>query len=158
MTDQTALATTEGGHIRAVDSLCANEFAVEIEGEAVTGIFRVAGLHSFKLEVKTTTSLKMTQEPFRITKMVQRDGNAPFNRWLRETVAARDDILRPKRTLAIVALDDGEETRRWTVKGAWISQVSYSDFNSSSVEMVEETFVIHYEDIEESWPATPNLS
>lgn len=158
MTDQTALATTEGGHIRAVDSLCANEFAVEIEGEAVTGIFRVAGLHSFKLEVKTTTSLKMTQEPFRITKMVQRDGNAPFNRWLRETVAARDDILRPKRTLAIVALDDGEETRRWTVKGAWISQVSYSDFNSSSVEMVEETFVIHYEDIEESWPATPNLA
>lgn len=157
MTDQTALATTDGGHIRAIDSLCANEFAVEIEGEVVTGIFRVTGLHSFKLDVKTTTSLKMMPEPFKITKMVQRDGNLPFNRWLRQSVAATDDIVRPKRTLTIVAIDDGEETRRWTVKGAWISSVSYSDFNSASVEMVEETFLIHYDEIEESWPATPNL-
>jgi hypothetical protein len=54
-------------------------------------------------------------------------------------------------------VDDGVETRCWTVKGAWISEVSYSHFNTASSEMVEETVTIQYDDLEESWPATPNL-
>jgi phage tail-like protein len=141
-----------GGSLQAVDSLVANEFAVEIEGERVSGIFRVTGLVSFKLDVRTTTSLKIVQEPFKIVKMVQRDPNNPFNRWLRETTSAKDDILRPKRSLSIIAIDDGVETRRWTVREAWISEVSYSEFNTASSEMVEETLTIQYEVIEESWP------
>ncbi len=144
-------------NIQTLDSLSANEFALEVDGEQVTGIFRISGFFSFKLEVKTTNTLKMKQEPFQIVKMVQRDGNNPINRWLRESVAARDDIVRPKRTLSIVALDDGLETRRWTVKDAWISEVKYSDFNTGSGDMMEETLVIQYEDVEESWPATPHL-
>jgi phage tail-like protein len=143
--------------LQTIDSLCANEFAFEIEGERVTGIFRIEGLISFKLEVKSTTSLKRVREPFKITKMVQRDANNTFNKWLRATVAAKEDIARPKRTLAIKAVDDGVETRCWTVKGAWISEVSYSHFNTASSEMVEETVTIQYDDLEESWPATPNL-
>jgi phage tail-like protein len=98
--------------------------------------------------------MKLAREPFKIVKMVQRDGNNPFNSWIRETVAARDDIVRPKRTLAVVAIDDGVEVRRWTIKEAWISEISYSDFDTASGEMVEETLTIHYEEIEESWPAT----
>jgi phage tail-like protein len=144
--------------MQLLDSLCANEFAFEIEGERIPGIFRVSGLTSFKLDVKTTNSMRMIQEPFKIVKMVQRDANAPFNRWLRETVDKKDDIVRPKRTLAVVAIDDGIETRRWTVKGAWITSVSYSDFNSASSEMVEEAVTIQFERIEETWPATPNLT
>jgi len=65
--------------------------------------------------------------------------------------------VRPTRTLTIIAQDDGVETRRWAVQEAWISQVSYSDFNTASGEMVEETLLIQYKDVEESWPATPNL-
>jgi hypothetical protein len=145
------IIVSAGSSLQAVDSLVANEFAVEIEGERVSGIFRVSGLISFKLDVRTTTSLKILHEPFKIVKMVQRDPNNPFNRWLRETVDAKDDILRPKRSLAIIAIDDGVETRRWTVREAWISEVGYSEFNTASSEMVEETLTIQYEVIEESW-------
>jgi hypothetical protein len=52
--------------------------------------------------------------------------------------------------------DDGVVTRRWNAKNAWIMKISYSDFDSGSFEMIEETFVIGYDDIEEEWPATAN--
>jgi hypothetical protein len=156
MTEQDIVPVGESTFV-AIDSLCANEFALEIDGEVMTGIFRVTGLISFKLDVKTTTAMKLLQEPFKIVKMVQRDGNNAFNKWLRESVAAGDDIVRPKRTVTVVAIDDGAETRRWAVKGAWISEVCYSDFDTASGEMVEEIITLHYDEIEESWPATPDL-
>jgi len=146
-----------GTTIQTIDSLAANEFAVEIDGQPVTGIFRISGFHSFRLDVKTTNTLKKQPEPFKLVKMVQRDGNNVINRWIRESIAAGTDIVRPTRTLTIIAQDDGVETRRWAVQEAWISQVSYSDFNTASGEMVEETLLIQYKDVEESWPATPNL-
>jgi phage tail-like protein len=137
--------------LQAIDSLSANEFVVELDGERVEGIFTVTGLVSFKLEVKNTSAMKILKEPFTITKMVQRDPETPFNRWLRDSVAARADIVRPKRTLTIIAIDDGVEVRRWTVTGAWISELSYSDFNTGSSELVEETATIHWDDLEETW-------
>lgn len=142
---------TDNG-IQAIDSLVANEFQVQIDGQPASGIFGISGLVTFKLDVKTTTALKKVTEAFTLTKMVQRDPNNVFNTWIRETFAAGDDISRPTRTLSIHAIDDNVETRRWIVKGAWISQIGYSDFNSASGEMVEETVTIQYEDIEEVWP------
>src|SRR5262245_19542379 len=136
---------------QAIDSLSANEFVVEIEGEKVGGIFRITGLVAFKLDVKGTSALKNLKEPFKIVKMVQRDPKNPVNRWLIESVTARADIVRPKRTLAIVAVDDGAEIRRWSVSGAWISEVAYSDFDTGSGSLVEETVTIQWDDIEESW-------
>lgn len=133
-----------------VDSLSANEFEVLLDGDRLQGVFRVSGLLPFKLDVKPSLT-KLVREPFKLSKMVQRDPQLPFNRWLRDTVASRDDIVRPTRTLEIVAVDDGKETRRWTVKEAWISEISYSDFNTGSSDLVEETVIIHYDDIEESW-------
>ncbi len=133
-----------------VDSLSANEFAVLLDGERLQGVFRVSGLLPFKLEVKPSLT-KLVREPFKLSKMVQRDPNLPFNRWLRETIEAKDDIVRPVRTLEVLAIDDGEESRRWTVQGAWISEISYSDFNSASSDLIEETVTIHYDDITETW-------
>ena len=135
---------------RQIDSLSANEFAVEIDSTRVGGVFRVTGLIPFKLDVKPTLT-KRVREPFKLTKMVQRDPENPFNRWVKDTVAARDDIVRPTRQLAVIAVDDGTEVRRWLIKDAWIAEVSYSDFNSGSSELIEETLVIYYEDIEEIW-------
>ncbi len=135
---------------QALDSLSANEFAVELENERAAGIFRVSGLTTFKLDVKPAQT-KIAREPFKIIKIVQRDPNLPFNRWVRETIQAKDDIVRPQRVLEIVALDDGTETRRWKVTGAWISEISYSDFDTGSSELVQETLIIHYDSIEESW-------
>ncbi|RMG80127.1 MAG: hypothetical protein D6712_18575 [Chloroflexi bacterium] len=143
---------TETSAIRAIDSLCANEFALEIDGERVSGIFRISGLQTFKLDEEGNR----VRSPFIVSKMVQRDGNNAFNKWLRETVAATGD-KRPTRSVAIVAIDDGVETRRWTAEGAWISEVHYSDFDSASFEMVEEVYTIHYDKLVESWPATENL-
>ncbi len=139
-------------NIQAVDSLVANEFEVQIDGQPVTGVFSVQELVSFKLDVRTTTSIKKLRSPFKITKMVQRDPNNIFNQWIRDTFAAGEDIVRPTRTLTILAVDDEVHTRRWTVKDAWISEIKYTDFNSGSSEMIEETLTIEYEDIEESWP------
>lgn len=133
-----------------IDSLSANEFEVLLDGERVQGVFRVSGLLPFKLEVKPSLT-KLVREPFKLSKIVQRDPNLPFNRWLRETVEARDDIVRPSRTLEILAVDDGIEVRRWTIKDAWISEISYSEFNSASSDLIEETVILHYDDIVESW-------
>lgn len=141
----------------AVDSLVANEFAVELEGVRLPGVFRVTGLTPFKLDIINPSAMVIAREPFQFAKMVQRDGTSPFNVWLRETIAAKNSPLRPKRTLAVVAIDDGVETRRWTAKGAYIIAVSYSSFDTGSSEMVEEYVSVLYEDIEESWPATPDL-
>ncbi|MEO8612757.1 MAG: phage tail protein [Chloroflexota bacterium] len=137
--------------LKALDSLSANEFAVEIDGERVEGVFSVTGLVAFKLDVKTTNALKIVKDPFKITKMVHRDPQNVVNRWLRESIDAKADIVRPKRTVAIIAIDDGEEVRRWTVNGAWISEISYSDFNSGSSALVEETITIQWEEMEENW-------
>lgn len=138
--------------VKHIDSLSANEFLVEMDGAAVDGIFKVTGLSPFKLEVKTTSSLKAIKDAFQIVKMVRRDPQHPFNIWLRESVNTKADIVRPTRTLAIIAMDESRETRRWLVKGAWISGVSYSDFNTGSGELVEETLTIQWDDIETVWP------
>ncbi len=133
-----------------LDSLSANEFEVLLEGERVQGVIRISGLLPFKLEVKPSLT-KLMRDPFKLSKLVQRDPALPFNRWLRDTIDAKDDIVRPARRLEILAIDDGEETRRWTVKGAWISEIGYSDFNSASNDLIEETVTIHYDDIGETW-------
>lgn len=137
--------------VQAVDSLSANEFSVEIDGQPAQGIFRVSGLAAFKLDVKPSLR-KLMRDPIKLTKMVQHDSELPFNRWLRETTEAKDDIVRPVRVLEIVATDEGVESRRWRLKGAWISEITYSDFDSGSGELVQETLLIQYDDIETIWP------
>lgn len=134
-----------------LDSLVANEFGFEINGERVGGIFRIAHLVTFSMD----ESGKRLFPPFEVSKMVERDGNNLFNRWLRETHAARMSGTRPRRDVTVLAIDDGVITRRWTVKNAWIKEVHYSAFDSASFEMVAETAVILYDDIEDSFPATP---
>jgi len=136
----------------AVDSLVANEFEVELSGERLLGVFRIDGLVTFQLN----DAGEKLMPPFQLVKMVQRDANNPFNKWLRETTSTLGSD-RPRRELAVVAVDDGIETRRWTVKGAWISEIRYSSFDSGSSEMVEEVVTIHFDSIEESWPATKSL-
>jgi phage tail-like protein len=141
-----------------IDSLIANEFAVELDGEILPGIFRISGLVTFKLDLDGgEASMERRRRPFKLSKMVQRDGNNAFNKWLRHTIATSDGHTRPRRTLAVLAVDDGVETRRWTFKGAWISAVRYSDFDTGSSELIEEVVTIQYDELEETWPATPNL-
>lgn len=141
--------SNENGMV-ALDSLVANEFAVELEGETLTGVFRVSGLTTFKLN----DAGQMVYRPIQISKMVQRDGNSSFNQWLRDTQKAGNDEDRPTRTVAVVAIDDGVETRRWTLSGAFITEVSYSAFDSASTNMVEETVTIRYSSLDEKWSAT----
>lgn len=140
--------------IQEVDSLVANEFAVEIDGETCSGIFGVRGLTLFQLD----DAGNRTQPSFEITKMVQRDADLPFNKWHKETIANRDDDTRPTRTVAIVAIDDGIETRRWIAKDAFISSIRYSDYDTGSSEMIEETYTIMYSNIDESWTFADNNS
>ena len=130
-----------------LDSLIANEFAFEINGEVATGIFRISNFRSFA----TDEEGNRVKPAFEVSKMVQRDANNSFNKWLRETTAAFGE--KPRRDVTVVAVDDGVVTRRWTAKGAYIIEVRYSAFDSGSFEMVEETFVIAYDEIEETWPA-----
>lgn len=132
--------------IVALDSLCANEFAVEIDGKRADGIFRIVGLILFRASSETADSTPLT-----ITKMVQRDPNNAFNSWLRETMTAQENGQHPKRTVSVLALDDGEETRRWTFVNAQIVAVSYSEFDSSSRDLVEERITLHYGSVEHTW-------
>jgi hypothetical protein len=134
-------------NMQAVDSLVANEFAVEIDGDVVGGIFGVSGLTLYQLD----SDGKRVKPSFEITKMVERDANNAFNSWHRETMDSRDSDARPRRTLAVVAVDDGIETRRWTAKDAYIAGIRYSDYDTASFEMIAETYTIMYSEIEESW-------
>ncbi len=135
----------------AVDSLVANEFQVQISGEVLMGVFRVSGLTTFR------AAGNGEHKTFTLAKMVQRDGNNIFNKWLRETVKNAPTGQSATRTVAVIAIDDEIETRRWTVAGARITSVRYSDFDTALSEMVEEIVTIVYDSLEETWSATPNL-
>ncbi len=126
--------------IKSVDSLSAHEFRVELDGQAVSGIFAVQGLTSFVLNGELP--------PLTITKMVQHDPTTPFNVWTR---ASRDGS-RPPRDVAIIALDEGVETRRWVYRHAIIEMIQFSDFDSSRSDLVEERITIKADRVDEIWP------
>ncbi|MCL4239083.1 MAG: phage tail protein [Anaerolineae bacterium] len=132
--------------IQAVDSLSANEFHVEINGMAVSGVFGVSGLYSRRVDLEAG---KLVNPPVLITKMVQRDPDLPFNAWLRETLA--NPTARIVRQIAVVAMDEGVETRRWVLRDAWISAVGYSDFDSGSDQLIEERITVQHGGIEVVW-------
>jgi hypothetical protein len=144
-------SSNSANRFEAIDSLVANEFALEVDGKRVNGIFRISGLTTFKIAYGSN---QIVNQPFKLAKMVQRDGNNPINRWLRETRAAGENAERPRRTLTLLAIDDRIVTRRWTIQGAWISEISYSDFNSASAEMIEETLTIYFNQLDEDFPTT----
>lgn len=135
--------------IQAVDSLSANEFRVEINGAEASGIFGVSGLHSRSVNLEAG---KLANQPVLITKMVQRDPALLCNAWIRETLA--NPTARVTRQVAIVALDEGVETRRWVLKDAWISAIAYSDFDTGSDELVEERITIQHSGVEVIWPSS----
>lgn len=134
-------------NIQEVDSLVANEFAVQLDGEEVQGVFSVETLTPFKLDDDGTRIKPIIT----IRKMVQRDAELPFNKWHKETMDNRDSTTRPTRKLSVLAIDDGVETRRWTLQDAYITSISYSNYDAGSSEMIEETYTIAYNDIDETW-------
>lgn len=133
--------------LNEVDSLIANEFSFEINGDIVSGVFHIKHFVLYA----TDEQGNRIKPSFEVTKMVQRDSNRPFNQWHHETITARNSDEKPRRDVTITAIDDGVETRRWTAKNAWIQAIRYSDFDTGSFEMVAETYVIAYDDIEEVW-------
>lgn len=138
--------------IRAVDSLSANEFRVEINGKAVSGIFAVGGLCPFSLKLDDNGKpIGFSYPPLVVTKMVQQDSRLPFNQWVREAIQARGTVL-PTREIAIVAMDEGVETRRWVYRNAWISEIKFSDFDTALEYLVEEKITIQHGGVEEIWP------
>lgn len=138
--------------LRVVDSLTANEFRVEINGQTMTGVFSVHGLTSFSLKLdENGRPVGVNYPPLVITKMVQQDSSLPFNAWVREAVQARGTVL-PTREISVVAMDEGNETRRWVYHQAWISEVTFSDFDTALEYLVEEKIVIRHGGVEEIWP------
>lgn len=133
--------------IQAMDSLSANEFQVEINGELLTGVFGVSGLCSRRVDLEAG---KLVNDAVVITKMVQRDPQLPCNQWMRETLD--NPTAKITRDIAVVAMDEGRESRRWTLKNAWISAIEYSDFDTSSDVLVEERLTLQHTGIEETWP------
>jgi hypothetical protein len=132
-----------------VDSLIGSEFQVELDGQIVAGVFHVAHLVTLQFDAEG----KRVLPPFELAKMVHRDAHTPFNQWLSDSTKARHTTTRPTRTVTIKAVDDGVVTRTWTVSGAFIQAVRYSNFDVASFKMVEETYTIGYADIEDSFSA-----
>jgi len=141
------MTTDSSTGIKALDSLSANEFHVEIDGAIATGIFGVSGIVSRSVDINAG---RLINAPITITKMVQQDPELPFNRWTRETLT--NPTTRVTRQIAVVAMDEGRETRRWVFKDAWISDISFSDFDTSRDELIEERLVVQHHGVEEIWP------
>lgn len=133
--------------VTSVDSLSANEFQVEINGLMAEGVFGVSGLCVRCIDLEKQ---KIVQRPLIITKMVQHNSANAFNQWTRDTLA--NPTAKIARELAIVAMDEHVETRRWVYKDAWISCIEFSDFDSSSGTLVEERLTIQHAGVEEIWP------
>ena len=131
--------------IQAIDSLSAHEFQVEVGGEVASGIFGVSGLHSFSMD-----DGEPVLHPVTITKMVQQDPNLPFNKWTRETISKLGDKV--TRKVAVVAMDEGTETRRWVIEEAWIVDIQFSDFDTGSDALVEERITLYHNGVNEIWP------
>ena len=134
-----------------LDSLSANEFKVELDGQEVQGVFRVSGFKPFDF-VNTGNSHSVI-----LTRMVQRDANNPFNKWVRESVSTLGMDVNPTRSLAIVFVDEEVEIRRYTLNGAYLVGLSYSDLDTSRTELVEEITTIQYASVEVKWTATASL-
>jgi hypothetical protein len=139
--------TQESTGIQALDSLSANEFRVEIDGVTATGIFGVSGLHIRSVDLAAG---RLVNHPIAIAKMVQQDPDLPFNKWTRETLA--NPTAKVTREIAVVAMDEGVETRRWVYKNAWISDIAFSDFDTSHHELIEERLTVQHNGVEEIWP------
>ena len=139
--------TEEFMGIKAIDSLSANEFHVELDGEVATGIFGVSGLCVRSVDL---TAGRLVYLPLTISKMVQQDPDLPFNRWTRETLA--NPTAKVTRQVAIVAIDESIETRRWVYGDAWISEIAYSDFDKGSDALIEERLTLQHSGVEEIWP------
>lgn len=148
---QQASTQVDSEHIQSSDSLSANEFIVEINGERVTGIFAVTGVSSYMLKLQDGKPVGMDFPPITITKMVQQNSNLAFNQWTRETVAARGTRL-PTRDISVVAMDEGVETRRWIYRNCWISSIQFSDFDTALDFLIEEKITIQHGGVEEVWP------
>ena len=133
--------------IRAIDSLSANEFHVEINGEVASGIFGVSGIHIRHIDLSAG---KLIPQPLTITKMVQQNPELPFNQWTRETLA--NPKAKVTREIAVVAMDEGRETRRWVYKEAWLSDIAFSDFDTGNDVLIEERLTIYHSGVEEIWP------
>jgi hypothetical protein len=140
-----------GRGVQSVDSLSSNEFVIEVNGERITGVFAVSGLSSYCLKMEDGRPVGMDFPPIMITKMVQQDPNLAFNRWTRETVAARGTKL-PTRDVSIIAMDEGVETRRWIYRNAWISKIAFSDFDTGLDFLIEEKITVQHGGVEEVWP------
>ncbi len=139
--------TDEFSGIKAIDSLSSNEFQIEIDGEIATGIFGVSGLHIRSVDL---TAGRLVHQPLIITKMVQQNPTLPFNRWTRETLA--NPTSKVTRQIAVVALDDSVETRRWVYQDAWISDIAFSNFDKGHDALIEEWLTIQHGGVEEIWP------
>jgi hypothetical protein len=130
-----------------VDSLISSEFAVEIDGKPVTGMFRVLNLVTFK-----RVSGSLMQPSFSLTKTVQHDSTLPMNVWLAENhQAVKSNGKVPTRDITIKAVDDGKVIRVWAFKGCFIDEVRYSDFDTSNFQLVEEIITISYKSMDESF-------
>jgi phage tail-like protein len=137
----------EQSGIKAIDSLSANEFRVEVNGEVATGIFGVSGLHIRHVDL---TAGRLVNQPLTISKMVQQDPALPFNQWTRETLD--NPTAKVTRDVAVVAMDEGVETRRWVYKNVWITDIAFSDFDSGDDALIEERLTLQHDGVEEIWP------
>ncbi|NDJ75611.1 MAG: hypothetical protein GYB65_05070 [Chloroflexi bacterium] len=141
------MMTQDQSGIQAVDSLSANEFHVEINGVVASGIFGVGRQQIRSVDLEAG---RLVHKPLTITKMVQRDQALPFNQWVRETMD--NPTAKITREIAVVAMDEGQETRRWVYKDAWISDIAFSEFDSGSDVLIEEQLTVQHGGVEEIWP------
>lgn len=144
MTSAPTASTSTG--VVLLDSLTANEFAIEIGGQRASGIFSVQGLVSFRRD-SAAAQASTAFEPILISKAVQRDPQLPFNTWLLETLTAKDAPA-PRRDLTILAIDDGVTIRQWKLRGCCITEVRYSDFDTAKSDLVSEVLTIQFEQVE----------
>ena len=124
--------------IKALDSLSANEFHVEIDGTTATGIFGVSGIFSRSVDLSAG---RLVNPPITITKMVSRTGD-PLQPVDGETLA--NPTTRVTRQVAVVATDEAAKPGAGSSKTPGSATSRSRTSTPSRDALVEERLVIQH--------------
>lgn len=126
-------------NVSGANTLQANEFTVEIDGELIDSIVTCEAFTYLQGDAgggRSSISMR---------KRVEDSPTTAFNRWLIETLAAPAADSRPCRTVVVTALNDGTPIRRWTFAGSKIMSIVQGGFEVDSYEFADEQVTIGYD-------------
>ena len=136
-------------------------FRLEMDGTPQKGILQIVEFTPYKSGLRGMANdeamavqrvfTRYVTPPFKIIRTADYDEASRLNRWVEDSLRARNagaDPASKARNLDIILLKGTEEKLTFHVKGAWISEISYSDLDRAAAGKLKETLIIESSSID----------